>query len=74
MVFNARDSSVVRADQVYLRKDEFDEIKESMTRPYYVIRGLYSRTGEKYPPYIYFPDIAWGDFFSALMEGDWQNQ
>lgn len=69
-----RDSSAVRADQIYLRKDEFDEIPESMTTPYYVIRGLYSRTGLKYPPYIYFPDIAWGDFVSALMEDDQQSR
>ena len=64
-----RDGQVVNADDVWKRAAEFDSIPGYLKDPWWAIRGLYSRKGQLYPPYITFPNINLPDFFSWLIFG-----
>ena len=64
-----RDGQVVNADDVWRRVTEFDTIPSYLNRPSWAIRGMYSRKGQLYPPYIFFPDLNWSDFINWLMFG-----
>jgi hypothetical protein len=64
-----RDGQVVNADDVWKRAAEFDTIPSYLTRPWWAIRGMYSRKGQLYPPYILFPDLNWYDFLTWLILG-----
>lgn len=64
-----RDGQVVSADDVWKRAAEFDTIPSYLTHPWWAIRGLYSRKGQLYPPYILFPDLNWYDFSTWLIFG-----
>jgi len=64
-----RDGQVVSADDVWKRAAEFDTIPSYLTHPCWAIRGLYSRKGQLYPPYILFPDLNWYDFSTWLIFG-----
>lgn len=71
-----RDGHVVNADDVWKRAGEFENLPEYLDDPWWAIRGMYSRTGHLYPPYtmlytpfLMFPDVNWGDFFSWLIYG-----
>jgi len=64
-----RDGQVVDADDVWKRTAEFDTIPSYLTRPWWAIRGMYSRKGQLYPPYIRFPDFNWYDFCASLIMG-----
>lgn len=62
-----RDGQVVNADDVWRRAAEFDGMPAYLKEPWWAIRGMYSRKGQLYPPYIIFPDFNWLDFFSWLI-------
>ncbi len=64
-----RDGQVVNADDVLQRSKEFNVIPPYLVGPSWAIRGMYSRHGQLYPPYIFFPDFNWPDFFSWLIFG-----
>ena len=64
-----RDGQVVNADDVWKRANEFDGMPVYLKDPWWAIRGMYSRKGQLYPPYIMFPDFNWTDFFSWLVRG-----
>lgn len=64
-----RDGQVVGADDVWRRADEFDRMPGYLNAPWWAMRGMYSRKGQLYPPYIVFPDFNWLDFFSWLIRG-----
>ena len=64
-----RDSLVVSADDILKRSAEFNSIPEYLNHPWWAIRGMYSRKGQLYPPYVLFPDLNWIDFFSWLLVG-----
>ena len=64
-----RDGQVVNADDVWKRAADFENIPSYLKRPWWAIRGMYSRKGQLYPPYIFFPDINWPDFFSWFFFG-----
>ena len=57
----------VDANNVWKRLDEFDEVPEELSMPWWAVRGLFSRHGKLYPPYIPFPDINWQDFLTAPL-------
>jgi hypothetical protein len=59
----SRQSKVFPADRLWNHKDEFDSMPDYFDRPYSAIRGLYSRRGHLYRPYIPFPQFNWPDFF-----------
>ena len=64
-----RDGQVVNADDVWKRSSEFDSIPAYLKDPWWAIRGMYSRKGQLYPPYIIFPNLNLPDFFSWLIWG-----
>jgi hypothetical protein len=64
-----RDGQVVNADDVWKRATEFDGMPKYLDDPWWALRGMYSRKGQLYPPYIMFPDFNWIDFFSWIVKG-----
>jgi hypothetical protein len=64
-----RNNQVVNADDVWKRAAEFDAMPAYLKDSWWAIRGMYSRKGQLYPPYIIFPDFNWADFFSWLIWG-----
>ena len=64
-----RDGQAVNADDVWKRTSEFDSIPKYLKDPWWAIRGMYSRKGQLYPPYIIFPNMNLPDFFSWLVWG-----
>lgn len=64
-----RDGQAVNADDIWKRAAEFDAMPAYLNDPWWAIRGMYSRKGQLYPPYIMFPDFNWMDFFSWLIWG-----
>jgi len=65
----AEDGTPVDADHIRLQVDQFQSIPEYWNRPYWSVRGLYSRRGQLYRPYIPFPEMNWHDFISWLVKG-----
>jgi hypothetical protein len=64
-----RSGEVVNADDVWKRFDEFDNPPPYLNQPWWAIRGLYTRGGRKYPPYIPFPEMSWPTFFNWAIDG-----
>lgn len=64
-----RDGQVVNADDVWKRASEFDAMPAYLNDSWWAIRGMYSRKGQLYRPYIMFPNFNWPDFFSWLVFG-----
>lgn len=64
-----RSGEVVNADDVWKRFDEFDNPPPYLNQPWWAIRGLYTRGGRKYPPFIPFPEINWPTFIHWLIHG-----
>ena len=58
----------VSADAIAARWSEFDSAPSYFNRPYFPIRGLYSRRGQLYRPYIPFPQLNWPDFISWVVD------
>lgn len=63
-----RQGEVVTADQVWSRSKEFDAIPDYFGRPYWAIRGLYSRRGHLYRPFFPYPQLNWADFFYYYIQ------
>lgn len=63
-----RDGHPVAADRVYASRACFETIAEPFGEPWWSIRGLYSRKGFFYRPYLPFPELNWSDFLSSLVE------
>lgn len=63
-----RDGTPVNASDVYGRTPDFDELPDYFNRPFIAIRGMYSRRGQFYRPYIPYPELNWADFFRWLVE------
>lgn len=64
-----RSGEVVNADDVWKRFDEFDNPPPFLNQPWWAIRGLYTRGGRKYPPFIPFPEMSWPTFFNWAIHG-----
>ncbi len=62
-----RNGDPVDAKNMSKHLAEFDDVPPQLLLPYWAIRGMYSRTGELYPPYIAFPDFNWRDFIRATI-------
>lgn len=54
----------VPADQVHVRKLEFQHPPPFVELPFWAIRGMYSRKGQFYRPFVFFPEFNWPDFLS----------
>ncbi len=62
-----KDGLPVAADDIFYRNSEFSEIPEYFNRNYFAIRGLYSRRGQLYRPYLPYPQLNWADFLSWIF-------
>lgn len=62
-----RHGEPVNADEVWRRFGEFENPPEYLNQSSWAIRGMYSRKGQLFAPYIFFPDINWIDFLGWLL-------
>ena len=65
-----RNGEPVNADDIFRRAAEFDDLPDAFNKPYIAIRGLYSRRGHFYRPYIPYPELNWIDFLTWLFAYD----
>lgn len=63
----SRDGSPVSIDQIASEYKSFDDIPDYFIRPYWAIRGLYSRRGHLYAPYLPVPQFNWSDFLEWMV-------
>ena len=64
-----KDGEPVGADDVWRRFSDFQDPPSYLKDPYWAIRGLYSRKGHFYAPYVLFPELNWYDFLNWLVWG-----
>jgi len=62
-----RNGEPVGADDLQSHAKDFATIPDYFDRPYWAIRGLYSRRGQFYRPYIPYPELNWPDFWSWAL-------
>ena len=62
-----RQGKVLPADRLWKYRDEFHSMPDYFNRPYWAIRGLYSRRGHLYRPYFPYPQLNWSDFFKFYI-------
>jgi len=63
----AANGDPVDADHIHAQADRFASMPEYWNRPYWAIRGLYSRRGQFYRPYIPYPQLNWMDFLMWIV-------
>ena len=66
-----RQGEPVNADDVWKRFAEFENPPPYLQDPYWAIRGMYSRKGQFYEPYLPFPfpELNWQDFLMWSVRG-----
>lgn len=57
----------VAAEDINSNLPRFAYVPSLLNKNSFVVKGLYSRSGVLYPPFVFFPDLAWGDFLSWLF-------
>lgn len=62
-----RDLVPVSAGQIHERRAEFEAPPEYLKTPLWAIRGMYSRKGQLYRPFVFFPEFNWPDFLSWVF-------
>ncbi|MDO9236526.1 MAG: transglutaminase domain-containing protein [Aquabacterium sp.] len=63
-----KEGLLVDADHVWSRSSEFESIPEYLVRPWWAIRGLYSRGGGFYHAFLELPEVNYADFFSWVLD------
>ena len=58
----ADDGSPVDADHLARESARLPGIPAYFNRPFWALRGLYSRRGQLYKPFLPYPDVNWRDF------------
>lgn len=56
----------INVDHLYEQEAQLPGMPKYFNKPYIAIRGLYSRRGQFYRPYIPFPELNWVDFFEWI--------
>jgi hypothetical protein len=66
-----RQGTPVNADDVWRRYAEFDSAPAYLKPAWWAIRGMYSRKGQFYEPYLPFPfpELNWQDFLLWVLKG-----
>lgn len=64
-----RTGEPVGADDVWRRFGEFEKAPPYLNHPWWAIRGMYSRKGHLYAPYVVFPEFNWWDFIHWVVKG-----
>ena len=62
-----RNGEPVEISEVKARQREMDNVPKYFKKDYFAIPGMYSRRGQLYQPYIFYPDLNWPDFLSWLF-------
>jgi hypothetical protein len=62
-----RDGNPVPAGDVFERASEFETLPRAFNVPYVAIRGMYSRRGQFYRPYLPYPQLNWVDFWKWVI-------
>ncbi|MEW6563172.1 MAG: transglutaminase domain-containing protein [Pseudomonadota bacterium] len=57
----------VATDEIWKSAARFDNVPQDFLTPYWAIRGMYSRKGHLYKPYIPFPELNLHDMFDWLI-------
>ena len=57
----------VAADQISRQLSKFGTVPDFVREKFWIIRGMYSRKGFFYRPYLPFPEMNWSDFFRSLV-------
>jgi hypothetical protein len=57
----------INADDVWRRFAEFDHAPTYLNQPWWALRGVYSRKGQFYGGFLFFPEVNLNDFFSWLI-------
>lgn len=66
-----KDGRPINADHIEENAANFmHEVPHYFNQPYLAIRGLYSRRGQLYRPYIPYPQLNWQDFTSWMFNID----
>lgn len=65
----SRDGVPVGASDIPSMADSFSVIPGYFRGPYWAIRGLYSRRGHFYRPYLPYPELNWHDFLQWAIWG-----
>ncbi len=66
-ISSTRDATPVDADHIHANADNFSQIPIYFNQPYLAVRGMYSRRGQFYRPYIPYPELNWPDFLIWLV-------
>jgi hypothetical protein len=61
-ISNSVDNIPISASEIRMQKDRFKDVPWNYDRDFVSIRGLLSRNGHMYPPYISLPDLNWREF------------
>ncbi len=60
---------LIPIEQIHERNDEFlSQPPEGLKHPFWVIRGLYARRGQLYPPFLPYPQLNWWDFYKYQIK------
>ncbi len=62
-----RDGNPVGAHDIFARAADFDNLPNYFNQSYLAIRGMYSRRGQFYRPFIPYPELNWIDFLSWVI-------
>ena len=52
----------IQANEIHERRHEFFSPPDYVNVPLWAIRGMYSRRGQLYSPFLLYPDFNWPDF------------
>lgn len=63
-----RNGGIVSIDHIWRHGADFDQIPDYFLRPFWAIRGLYSRRGHLYRPYFPYPQLNWRVFFQYYFQ------
>ena len=58
----------VESNQIQDSLNKFESIPEYLRVPFKAYKGLYSRRGQFYRPYIPFPQLNWSDYFNSFID------
>ncbi len=65
----AADDAPVDGSHIFAQANRFASMPEYWNQPYWAIRGLYSRRGQFYRPFLPYPQMNWFDFISWFVTG-----
>ncbi len=62
------DGRPVESNQIFASQKEFENMPSDFQTPFKAYKGLYSRRGQFYRPYIPLPQFNWADYFNSFID------